>query len=247
MNGETISVLTWVSQAVNACVNLPAQTVLGLWSHRMADGEHSLLAAATLPFHNGPWCHVQTHGEPRRNIGLLGQPGPLLTGPCVPPPNCFVFLCHFPLAILLNVLYPCCLFLQCWALHTLKSTITRCPTQVTAAMQIQANFHEGHETKLFDLVKWFFLPRSKNLESCQGRFFLLYQHGHLLCYQRRGKKNPPSNSFFDLWDQQVITLDPWIPSPALPPCCNLWHAGCWLMMPRGPTWRTHNTFSSCCH
>lgn len=54
MNGETISVLTGVSQAVNACVNLPAQTVLGLLRHRVADGEHSLLAAATLSFHNRP-------------------------------------------------------------------------------------------------------------------------------------------------------------------------------------------------
>lgn len=130
MNGETISVLTWVSQAVNACVNLPAQTVLGLWSHRMADGEHSLLAAATLPFHNSPWCHVQTYGKPRRNIALLDQPDPLLTGHCVLPSpapniwcnweNCFIFLWKICLC---NPAKLCCLFLQCWVLHMLKSAI----------------------------------------------------------------------------------------------------------------------------
>lgn len=32
----------------------------------------------------------------------------------------------------------------------------------------------------------------------------------------KGKNLHPSS--FDLWDQQVITFHPWIPSPAQPPC-----------------------------
>lgn len=46
------------------------------------------------------------------------------------------------------------------------------------------------------------------------------------------------------WSPSIF---PRVTSPALPPCCNLWHAGCWLMMPWGPTRGTHITFSSCCH
>lgn len=106
MNAETISVLTRVSQAVNACVNLPAQTVLGLWSHRVADGEHSLLAAATLSFHNWPWCHARTRGAASPCRGNQGPPTTTTTtGHCVPPspaPNiwhnrflCFTFSTFF--------------------------------------------------------------------------------------------------------------------------------------------------------
>lgn len=159
MNGETISVLTRVSQAVNACVNLPAQTVLGLWSHRMADGEHSLLAAATLPFHNRPWCHVQTYGKPRRNIALLGQPDPLLTGHCVPPSpapniwcnweNCFIFLWKLCLR---NPAKLCRLFLQCWALHMLKSAIIHPPHWPGKQCKFKHLLHKSKKSGGFPVV-----------------------------------------------------------------------------------------------
>lgn len=48
----------------------------------------------------------------------------------------------------------------------------------------------------------------------------------------------------DLWRQRAISLA--VTSPARPPRCSLWHAGCWLMMPWGPPRAAHITFSSCC-
>lgn len=161
MNGETISVLTRVSQAVNACVNLPAQTVLGLWSHRMADGEHSLLAAATLPFHNRPWCHVQTYGGPRRNIALLGQPGP--------PPDWTPSLSHLHLHqiydatektvssfienfVLATLLSCAAYFFNAEALHTLISAIIHPPHRTGKQCKFKHLLHKSKKSGGFPVV-----------------------------------------------------------------------------------------------
>lgn len=159
MNGETISVLTRVSQAVNACVNLPVQTVLGLWSHRMADGEHSLLAAATLPFHNRPWCHVQTHGA---TSPCWASQGPLLTGHCVPPSpapniwcnweNCFIFLWKLCLS------NPVLLISSMLGVTYVKISYYTSATHAGKAMQIQALASQIQKVWRFSCCAWLHDP-----------------------------------------------------------------------------------------
>lgn len=98
--GETIGVLTSVFffffVAVNACVNLPAQTALGLWSQRAADSEHSLLAAGERSlffFFFFPQQSVMSRtrrASTQRHRPRWNGAGPPLNGCCVtrsPAPN----------------------------------------------------------------------------------------------------------------------------------------------------------------